>query len=813
MTHYDIQTNDEGRFIIDTDNLEKDIYDININFDGNDVYYDDSVRKKITLVNLPDSIELTATEQHIYKNKSSIISAIVKDINENIITNEPIYFYVNNKLVSSTKTDANGVAQYIYIGKGVGEVNIKAKVKNIEESIQIIDELIIKSIIIDAPNIVMIGDKVEIVATVIDLDDNVVPNKEVNFYDIEGVLLNPTPIITNDKGEAIFEYQGIGSNLYNDIRAVFGDIKSSYCTILDMMKPVYISISKIEPNLDYVKNKQISIISIYVQDMFHREIPNCPVEFYIPDVTDSRQVGITNHDGIARFEYIGEGIGEIKLIASTKINNFDDNIEVSRNIIDYIFYDKCDEENGLNNYDIFKIVDPESIIVEYWNDCYYITKINENSGALLIKDLQLKNFVFEADICYYSETVIQNLCTGLSLVFDNSHYFFAVYQKESSYCFSLIKFYTDDYEQESKLIIFSEDFNIPETDETDTDIHIKLEKFNNKCIIEIGINNIYEDNSVIFRKSFDDIFLNEEVVRLGVGFDSMNIDHCSGIKNIKIRELDTTIFEEPYNILLECDNNIISSYDESILTFTVFNINGEPMSNTSIDLYKNNNKIEELQTDENGVVEYIYYSEGIGNVLFFAKNNNVLSNKITIEDYYYFDNCQYRREYSPLLVDSRNVAPPIEFDRDHYVLDDVEDYYGGFQLCDLNDKIEASIEFRLSNTDNGTEVLLGICQEESNYSFSIRATNNGNIDIFVRSNTFFSANPIYVYQDYSYNEYYRLKLKKDGYWVKFSFETLDGIELTSYTTSLSMDNIEIFFGFHSGINHAIFIKNIKVIKI
>ena len=85
MTHYDVQTNDEGRFIIDTDNLEKDIYDININFDGNDVYYDDSVRKKITLTNLPNNIELTATEQHIHKNRSSIISATVKDVNENVI--------------------------------------------------------------------------------------------------------------------------------------------------------------------------------------------------------------------------------------------------------------------------------------------------------------------------------------------------------------------------------------------------------------------------------------------------------------------------------------------------------------------------------------------------------------------------------------------------------------------------------------------------------------------------------------------------------------------------------------------------------
>ena len=46
------------------------------------------------------------------------------------------------------------------------------------------------------------------------------------------------------------------------------------------------------------------------------------------------------------------------------------------------------------------------------------------------------------------------------------------------------------------------------------------------------------------------------MVRLGVGFDSMNIDHCSGIKNIKIRELDTTIFEEPYDILLQIENGI-----------------------------------------------------------------------------------------------------------------------------------------------------------------------------------------------------------------------------------------------------------------
>ena len=789
MTHYDVQTNDEGRFVINTDDLEKDIYDMNINFDGHDVYYDDSVRKKITLVNLPNSIELTATEQHIYKNRSSIISATVKDVNENVIINEPIYFYVNNKLVSSTKTDVNGVAQYIYIGKGVGEVNIKAKAKNIEESILIIDDLIIKSITINAPNIVTTGDRVEIIASVIDLDDNIAPNKEVNFYDIDDTLLNPTPIITNAEGKAIFEYIGEGNNLYNNIKAVSGEIESSYLTILDMAKPTHINISKIEPNSNYAKNKQTSLISIYIQDFLHRGVPNCPIEFYTSETHSQYQKKSTNQSGLVIFEYIGQGVGDITFSSSTAIENFD-NIEVTQKITEYMFYDECNDNKGISNYSIPSIVNKTPITLDCEeNDHYSISKSDDGFGVIEIKNLKPTDFILEAD--FYS----LNSDYGFSLLLDKKTTYCYFFSKDDSYIYGEIFF--DLLGNLCSFPLFrtkiqkNQNSVLGENNWT----HVTLTKIDDNYTIEF-----YEDDLNIFTESFT----NTNDVSLGICVKSKNGDEVK-VKNISVLELNKTKLKNPSNVILNCNNNTISpNYkDSTVLTATVLDIEGNPINHASVSFYQNDKKIGTGLTDKNGIAKKTYYSNGVGDVNFYAKTQNIKSNDLIISDCIKYDDASTDRsnEYPASFQE-------LLFFNGYYFISYQQS--NEFQLFEEADNVEVSLEFQIY-TDADTEFCFGY-KNNINEAY-LKITSFGDVAVQKNNSIVGQTESTTIYRqksnEFAWN-YYTLKIKKQDGMMEFSIENQNGVQLGYDYKAIIREIGKFFLRVTKYVNCKI--KNIKIKK-
>lgn len=392
MVDYNVLTDSDGEFEIETNDLETGIYNINVVFDGDKEYYEDSLSKQIVLVNSPHSIELTISGNVVYKDESLIIDALVKDSNGDIIVNEPVTFYrSDNTVLSTVVTDINGIARHTYIGTGCGNIGVVAKAKDIvSREVSITDIKHVDSIEIESAHDFVFKDKLVIIdAFVKDSSGFGIPYQNIEFYDSNDSLLFSGT--TGDNGRIKWKYTGTG-NGYIYITAKIGNILSPTITILDIKRPSSITLTV---DKDKIEKEETSTISALVKTSDNEIVTNCPVIFY---KDNERYESITDINGIAQYTYTGTGAGPINIKASYFRQPVDSLSSID--IIDYLYYDSCSNDNKLSEYQVRKLEYSGTVNAVCENNEYYnLTNTENGSGIFYIKNSLLKGYVFEAD-CY-----------------------------------------------------------------------------------------------------------------------------------------------------------------------------------------------------------------------------------------------------------------------------------------------------------------------------------------------------------------------------------------------------------------------------
>lgn len=170
--------------------------------------------------------------------------------------------------------------------------------------------------------------------------------------------------------------------------------------------------------------------------------------------------------------------------------------------------------------------------------------------------------------------------------------------------------------------------------------------------------------------------------------------------------------------------------------------------------------------------------------------------------------------YPPLQIDSRDVVPGILYNSgyNNYRLTSTKDCFTGFQLYPKHKYIDVSIEFKMSGTSAFQQCLLGFFNGTE--STLIRAMGNKKVGILNRTYNGSESYPggnDYINSSYFNNEFWRLRITSESLIPRYSFENLDGTELYYYqeTNTVSSSN-KIFFGFLSGSNRDIYVRNIKI---
>lgn len=272
------------------------------------------------------------------------------------------------------------------------------------------------------------------------------------------------------------------------------------------------------------------------------------------------------------------------------------------------------------------------------------------------------------------------------------------------------------------------------------------------------------------------------------------------------------------SVSLFTNKNTLSALDKdvAVLTTTVLDTNDEPLPNLKVALFEDDTFIGEGVTNEMGVFYYHYNSVGKGVISFKVRVGGDYSDTVVINDCLLYDNCTSDKgsRYIPLQIDSRGVVDSMSFDTDHYVLFSSEECYTGFIPYDIDDDVEVSVDFKLSNISSYIQQVVGFF--DGNTTYGVRASENRNVDYFTRryDDGQESSSTFYTHIDFFIKEYYRLKMVKDGTSLTLSIEDSEGTELASTTETITYSMYDkIFFGFLSADEREVYIKNIKVLKI
>ena len=112
--------------------------------------------------------------------------------------------------------------------------------------------------------------------------------------------------------------------------------------------------------------------------------------------------------------------------------------------------------------------------------------------------------------------------------------------------------------------------------------------------------------------------------------------------------------------------------------------------------------------------------------------------------------------YTPLQIDSRDVVDSMSFDTDHYVLSSSKDCFTGFIPYDIDDGVEVSVDFKLSDNSVYVQNIVGFFDGDTIYG--VRARGDNKVDYYTRryNDGQESYSTFYTHTEWFYHEYYRL---------------------------------------------------------
>lgn len=129
--------------VVDARDLSVGSNSVTVGFLGGSNYSDCDVVAVLTVIDrrVPDSIVVSGDKSVLsYEdNESCLVSALVKDGMGNVMGGVPVSFVIGGSVVSVVYTDVEGVAEYIYSSRGVGDVVITVNCSLVSETYSLTD--------------------------------------------------------------------------------------------------------------------------------------------------------------------------------------------------------------------------------------------------------------------------------------------------------------------------------------------------------------------------------------------------------------------------------------------------------------------------------------------------------------------------------------------------------------------------------------------------------------------------------------------------------------------------------------------------
>lgn len=257
--------------------------------------------------------------------------------------------------------------------------------------------------------------------------------------------------------------------------------------------------------------------------------------------------------------------------------------------------------------------------------------------------------------------------------------------------------------------------------------------------------------------------------------------------NCNSNNVNITVINPPTSLVLEADKSILSSYDNDncTLTATLYDNDNTPMEGLGV-VFKNGDIVlATITTNSSGVAEYVYNSQGLGDVTITAECMNV-------QETYTLEDCNYYNEPGITLIqnDPTDTGYPSGIPYHH---EGTEKYMVEFDFT-------MKSKFRIYYTN--TEVTAK--GDPVNYGYGFSRETSGSFIISTRTTT--TSNSSYT-TGLADGEERRIKMIIDGTTVSFYD---NGNLIKTQTNEWLTTNPPAYFNWVTWSTGTVTVRNIKI---
>ena len=404
-------------------------------------------------------------------------------------------------------------------------------------------------------------------------------------------------LVTDNNGEAFHNYTGTGAGQTTFV-AESGDLESEPLIINDISESITLTSDK--NILSYADNDTVTLTATYDGTTLEGKSVVFKIGSRVLDTV------VTDSEGVAEYEYISQGIGD--LVFTAECGELVETITIE----DCIRYDSATSDKT-NDYSLYCYRGSGSASWNYNSNGYYYGGITNQSEHLvqLSEVTGQDNFTIEFD----AMITINNGLIGICACEDTSNFTrISTVNNKSTYreCVN-----GSCYEDTAN-----------HTDVTNQWCHYKYTVSDNKIVVLVK-----QGDTTIESRQFNYTPTINTKFGIALVWDNSWVQ-STHIKNIKINSLDPV----PSDLSVTSDKSVLSyvDSDSAILTATVVDDNDDPIENASVVFKNGSTVLDTVTTDSNGEAEYEYTATGIGDITLTAQCRQ-LTETIDIEDCQFYD--------------------------------------------------------------------------------------------------------------------------------------------------------------------------------
>ena len=257
--------------------------------------------------------------------------------------------------------------------------------------------------------------------------------------------------------------------------------------------------------------------------------------------------------------------------------------------------------------------------------------------------------------------------------------------------------------------------------------------------------------------------------------------------NCNSNNVNITVINPPTSLVLQADKSILSNYDNDncVLTATLYDNNNTPMEGLNV-VFKNGDIVlATVTTNSNGVAEYTYNSQGVGDVTITTECMNLVQT-YSLEDVWLHRTDEYSRTHNSSVAVSNTVIHSFSWDN----------------------TVDWEFSCDLKVTGQGQRIDIVPPSESRSHHIGFGKSTDNNYMRYYIGKSSSGENYITTNDTITNNTYYPVTVIKQGTTVKWIFNdeetinTYDSSWLSNYSTET--------FKFTQWRANSIFVKNIKI---